>query len=94
MAATLTASLSSSRRRPRLIPCSFARASPASTPLSDHGPFELGKDTHHLKHCPTGRCGGIERLLMQDKIDAFGARKWNRLDCVCWNEHLRVINHR
>ena len=33
MAATLTASQSSSRRRPRLIPCSFARASPASTRL-------------------------------------------------------------
>jgi hypothetical protein len=31
MAATLAASQSSSRRRPRLIPCSFARASPAST---------------------------------------------------------------
>jgi hypothetical protein len=31
IAVTLAASLSSSGRRPRLIPCSFARASPAST---------------------------------------------------------------
>jgi hypothetical protein len=47
---------------------------PSEHPLPDHGPFELGKDAHHLKHCPTGRPGGVETLLMQEEIDAFGVK--------------------
>ena len=55
-------------------PLLFRSREPSEHPLSDHGPFELGKNTHHLKHCPTRRCGGIEALLMQEKIDAFGVQ--------------------
>jgi hypothetical protein len=66
-----------SRRLARLVleivnPLLFRSREPSEHPLSDHGLFELGKDSHHLKHCPTSRCGGIEALLMQEKIDAFG----------------------
>jgi hypothetical protein len=43
-------------------------------PLSDHGPFELRKDAHHLKHCSASGRGGIETLLRQEKIDAFGVQ--------------------
>jgi hypothetical protein len=55
-------------------PLLFRSREPSEHPLADHGPFELGKDTHHLKHGTTRRCGGIEALLMQKKIDAFGVQ--------------------
>jgi hypothetical protein len=43
-------------------------------PLADHGPFELGEDTHHLEHrlARGRRC--VESLLMQLEINAAPRR--------------------
>jgi hypothetical protein len=57
----------------KIDPLLFRSREPSEHPLSDHRPFELGKNPHHLKHRATRRCGGIEALLMQEKIDILGA---------------------
>ena len=45
MAVTLAASLSSSRRRPRLNSLLFRSREPSEHPLSYHSPFEFGENT-------------------------------------------------
>jgi hypothetical protein len=52
MATTLAASQSSSRRLPKIDPLLFRSREPSEHPLSDHGPLELGKYTHHLETLP------------------------------------------
>jgi hypothetical protein len=45
---------------------------PRSDALDDHGPLELGKHPHHLKHGLAGRGRGVKPLLMQVKFDVTG----------------------
>jgi hypothetical protein len=105
IAATFLASVSSRRRRPSWVPCSRARAIPASTRFADHGAFELGKDANHLKHCPAGKRGGIKDLLIQKQVHALGVqfakeveqidqRSANAIDRPCRDHvHLSPRHH-
>lgn len=36
-------------------------------PLPDYGPLELGEDPDHLEHGPTGWCGGLRALPVQNR---------------------------
>jgi hypothetical protein len=47
---------------------------PGEHALADHGPFELGRDAHHLEHRPAGWRRGVQALLMQDPGLMRGAR--------------------
>jgi hypothetical protein len=41
-------------------------------PLSDHGAFEFGEHSHHLKHRFAGRCRRVGPLLVQHEVDPEG----------------------
>ena len=51
-------------------PAGLCPLDPRPHPLANDGALKLGKDPHHLKHCPAGRCRRIEPLLVQIEIDA------------------------
>jgi len=53
------------------LPCARA-LKPGANPLADHHPFELSKHPAHLEHGLASRCGGVDALMMQVLIDAFG----------------------
>jgi hypothetical protein len=52
--------------RPQCLPLALALG---LHPLTDHGPLELGKDAHHLKHRLSGRRRRVDTLLVQKQLD-------------------------
>ena len=55
----------------------------ASTdPFLNHGPLELGKHAHHLKHRLSSRRRRVEALLMQEQVDTEGMQLGQKADKV------------
>jgi hypothetical protein len=58
-----------SRGSAELLALAYGPLKAGTDPFLDHGPFELGKYAHHLKHCLAGRRRGVEPLLMQVEVN-------------------------
>jgi len=51
-------------------------------PRANDRSFEFGKDAEHLKHGAPGRCGRVERLLMQIQIAPCTIQFFEEVDQV------------
>jgi hypothetical protein len=59
-------------RRPSRFPGLCARERPAFDAFHDHGALKFAEHAKHLKHRLSGWGAGIDPLLVQIEIDAFG----------------------
>jgi hypothetical protein len=50
--------------------------------LPDHGALELGEDAHHAEHGRAGRRRGVQRLLVEEEVDAGGVQLLQGVDEV------------
>src|SRR5262245_21102953 len=57
---------------PKLFSLTHSPPQASTDPFLNHGSLEFGEYAHHLKQGLAGRCGGVEPLLMQVKIDPQG----------------------